>query len=213
MGRGGASRGAVEAPSERRCVVHGESAPKEGLIRFVVGPEGEIVPDLAERLPGRGIWVSAERAALQTAVKKNLFSRAARAPVKASPDLPDQIEALLVKRLVEAIGMARKSGLAVCGFEKTREAASRGKLAALFAASDGAEGGKSKLRPLAGERPIIAALSSDELGLAFGREFVIHAALENGGASDRAIREGLRLQGFRAEAQASAPEGGESFDT
>ncbi|WP_018632987.1 RNA-binding protein [Neomegalonema perideroedes] len=213
MGRGGASRRAEDEPSERRCVVHGESAPKAGLIRFVVGPEGAVVPDLAERLPGRGIWVSAERAALETAVKKNLFSRAARAPVKASPDLPAQVEALLVKRLVEALGFARKSGAAVCGFEKTREAARRGNLAALLAASDGAEGGKAKLRPLAAGLPILSVLSSEELGLAFGREFVIHAALENGGTSDRVIREALRLQGFRAEAPEPAREGGGGFDT
>ncbi|MDD2869423.1 RNA-binding protein [Neomegalonema sp.] len=213
MGRGGASRRAEEGPSERRCIVHGESAPKTGLIRFVVGPEGALVPDLAERLPGRGIWVSAERSALETAAKKNLFARAARAPVKAPPDLAAQIEALLVRRLVEAIGFARKSGAAVCGFEKTREAALRGRLAALMAASDGAEGGRAKLRPLAAGLPILSVLTSDELGLAFGREFVIHAALENGGASDRAIREALRLQGFRAEAPEPVREDGGGFDT
>lgn len=193
--------------------MRGESAPKEGLIRFVVGPEGEIVPDLAERLPGRGIWVSADRKALEVAAKKNLFARAARSPVKVAPDLPGQIEALLVRRMVEAIGFARKSGAAVCGFEKTREAARRGKLAALLAASDGAEGGKAKLRPLAAGAPVLSPLTSEELGLAFGRESVIHAALENGGASDRAIREGLRLQGFRAEAPEPVREDGGGFDT
>lgn len=193
MTRGGATKNR-EQP-ERRCVVTGVSGGVAGLLRFVLDPDGVVTPDLAEKLPGRGVWVSADRAAVERAVAKNLFARSARAPAQAPADLADQVERLLARRLIEAIALCRKAGLAVCGFEKTREAASRA--AALVQASDGAEGGKAKVRRLVKSRIEISCLDSAELGLAFGRLSVIHAALIVGGASDRAIREAQRLQGFR----------------
>ena len=103
---------------ERRCIVTGEVQPKAGLIRFVAGPDGQVVPDLAEKLPGRGIWVSADRAAIDKAAAKGLFSRAAKAPVKAPVGLDDLVEAGVARRLVELVSLARKSGRAVAGFEK-----------------------------------------------------------------------------------------------
>lgn len=182
---------------ERRCIVGGESGPTDLLIRFVVGPEGEVVPDLAERLPGRGMWLTATRAAAETAVKRRAFARAARAQVGVPADLPDRLEALLAARLAEAVALTRKAGLAVTGFEKVKARLRQGPVGALLEARDGSPQGRAKLRPLAGDAPVIDCLDSRELGLAFGRDFVIHAALDAGGATDRVLREARRLSGFR----------------
>ncbi len=184
---------------ERRCIVSGESGATVGLIRFVVGPDDAVVPDLAGKLPGRGIWVSADRAALETAVKKRLFARAARAPVTAPADLADLVEAGLVRRLVETIALARKAGEAVAGYEKTRDWLARGEAAALVQAADGSERGRAKLRPPAGPESHVTCLSAQELGMAFGREFVIHAALAAGGLCGRVVDEAARLARLRGQ--------------
>ena len=181
---------------ERRCIVSGESGATAGLIRFVVGPDDAVVPDLAGKLPGRGIWVSADRASLETAVKKRLFARAARAPVTAPADL---VEAGLVRRLVETIALARKAGEAVAGYEKTRDWLARGEAAALVQAADGSERGRAKLRPPAGPESHVTCLSAQELGMAFGREFVIHAALAAGGLCGRVVDEAARLARLRGQ--------------
>ena len=131
------------------------------------------------------------------AAKKRLFSRGFKQPVEVSDDLPDQLEALLTKRLIEAISLTRKAGLAVNGFEKVKARLKHGGVGALLAASDGAEDGRGKLAPLAGGAEIIAVLTADELGMAFGRDSVVHAALDVGGATDRVLREARRLDGFR----------------
>ena len=182
----------------RRCIVTGESLPRDGLIRFVAGPDGGIVPDLAEKLPGRGVWVCATRDALSKAVEKRLFSRGLKTRTQAPDDLPGTVEGLLVRRLVDSLSLARKAGAATCGFERVREMLMGGRVALLFAASDGAEGGKSKLRGLAGDAKTSSVLSGAELGLAFGRETVIHAALLDGGVTKRVLREAMRLEGFRS---------------
>lgn len=195
MTRGGRPRSRDEP--ERRCVATGTSGPTGPLIRFVLGPEDEVVPDLAEKLPGRGMWLTATRAAAETAVKRRAFARAARRPVAAPADLPDLLEALLAKRLAEAISLTRKAGLAVTGFEKVRARLRSGPAGALLEARDGSEQGRAKLRPLARGAPVVDLLDSGELGLAFGRDFVIHAALDQGGATDRVLREARRLSGFR----------------
>lgn len=195
MTRGGQPK-QREAP-ERRCIATGVSEGTAGLIRFVLDPEGGLTPDLAERLPGRGAWLSATRDAAALAAKKRLFSRGFKQPVEVSDDLPDQLEALLAKRLIEAISLTRKAGLAVSGFEKVKARLKQGGVGALLAASDGAEDGRGKLAPLAGEAEIVAVLTADELGMAFGRDSVVHAALDVGGATDRVLREARRLDGFR----------------
>ena len=118
MTRGGAAKERTEP--ERRCVATGVSGPKDPLIRFALDPDGRLTPDLAERLPGRGVWLTAARGAVETAVKKRLFSRGFRQPVEAPADLADRLEALAAKRVIEAISLARKAGLAVMGFEKVR---------------------------------------------------------------------------------------------
>lgn len=195
MTRGGQPK-QREAP-ERRCIATGVSSETAGLIRFVLDPDGGLTPDLAERLPGRGTWLSATREAAALAAKKRLFSRGFKQPVEVRDDLPDQLEALLAKRLIEAISLARKAGLAVNGFEKVKARLKQGGVSVLLAASDGAEDGRGKLAPLAGGADIVSVLAADELGMAFGRDSVVHAALDVGGATDRVLREARRLDGFR----------------
>src|SRR5437016_3720303 len=114
-----------EAP-ERRCIVTGATGERGALLRFVVGPDGEIVPDVAARLPGRGLWLTPQRDIVERAVAKRLFARAARRPVSAPPELADRIESLLARRCCEALGLARRAGLAVAGFERVEQALRRG---------------------------------------------------------------------------------------
>lgn len=200
MARGGLK--AEQDGPERRCIVLGTSGPTDPLVRFVLGPDGTVVPDLAERLPGRGAWVTADAAALAKACSRRLFSRAFRTQAQTPPDLVAMVETGLARRLVDALALARKAGLATAGFDAVKSRLKAGPVAALVEAADGAEGGRAKLRPLAGEAPRIDALTATELGLAFGREFVIHAVLDSGGATDRAVREQRRLKGFRGQPSA-----------
>ena len=195
MTRGGREKDR-EAPSERRCLVTGEVQPKAGLIRFVAGPDGAVLPDLAEKLPGRGFWLTADRAALQKAAAKGLFSRGAKAHVRAEPDLVDGIETALARRVVELISLSRKAGDAVAGFEKVKGWLAEGKARVLFQASDGSDRGKGKLWTPTGGR-WFGCLTASELGLSFGRDHVIHGALAAGGLTDKVILEAGRLTGLR----------------
>ncbi|WP_207102709.1 RNA-binding protein [Paracoccus shandongensis] len=194
MSRGGRIKDHDEP--ERRCIVTGEVQPKAGLIRFVAGPDGQVVPDLAEKLPGRGLWVSADRAAIDKAAAKGLFSRAAKAPVKAPEGLADMVEAGVAKRLVELVSLARKSGRAVAGFEKVKGWLAEGRAKVLLQASDGSDRGKGKLWTPTGGR-WFGCLTASELGLSFGRDHVIHGALAAGGLTDKVILEAGRLTGLR----------------
>ena len=192
MTRGGQQQN--RSKTERKCVVSGEICAKEALIRFVVGPENKIYPDLGSKLPGRGIWVSANRAAIEKAVQKGLFSRGAKMKVSADSELADQVAGLVRQRLLAAVSMARKAGRAVCGLEKVKSALVSGEADVLLQASDGSERGKTALRPPNGEESWIQGLSGGELGLAFGRDNVIHAAILSGGFTDRVLFEGNRLK-------------------
>ncbi len=182
---------------ERKCIATGEVNPKAGLIRFVVGPESVMVPDLASKLPGRGIYVLADRAALDRAATKNLFSRAARQPVKVPEGLADLVESLLARRVVDLLALSRKAGSAVTGYEKVKDWLVKGSAVVLIQASDGSERGKTKLRPPEGENRLISCLTAGEIGLAFGRERAIHAALGAGGLTTRVVEEAARLAGLR----------------
>lgn len=195
MTRGGAVKD--RTGPERRCVATGESGSTERLIRFVLDPAGRLTPDLAEKLPGRGVWLTADRALVEKAVKKRLFSRGFRQPVEAPVDLADRLEALAAARAVAALSLARKAGLAIAGFEKVRARLREGPAGALLAARDGAEDGRGKLAALAGETPIVAALTADEMGQGFGRDATVHAVLDRGGATDAVLREARRLDGLR----------------
>ena len=196
MSRGGQAKDRSDGP-ERKCIATGEVQPKNGLIRFVVGPESQIVPDVLEKLPGRGIWVSADREALDKAVAKKLFARAAKAPVTVPADLVAQVEAQLVARVTGLLALARKSGDAVAGYERVKDWLGKDEADVLIQASDGSGRGKSKLSTPYGGK-FIGWLTADELGLAFGRETFIHAALGTGGLGKRVVEEAARLKGLRA---------------
>ncbi len=195
MPRGGKAKTRDEP--ERRCIATGEVQPKRGLIRFAVGPDGQIVPDVLEKLPGRGIWVAAERAALAKAVEKRLFARGAKQNVTVPETLVDDVEALLAKRLIDGISMARKAGKAVAGYEKVKDWLGRDEARILFQATDGSERGKSKLHAPGGRGSFFEVLTASELGLSFGRERVIHAALGFGGLTERIREDAIRLSGVR----------------
>lgn len=206
MTRGGREKDRDEP--ERKCIATGESQPKAGLIRFCLGPDGQIVPDVLGKLPGRGIYVSADRAALDKAAKKSLFSRAARQPVKVPEALADLVEVLVAQRVVELLSMARKAGDAVTGYEKVKDWLVKGTAATLIQASDGSERGKTKLHAPEGEKGFIGCLTAGEIGLAFGRERAIHAALAAGGLRSRAVEEAAKLAGLRGKA--GGDDGGET---
>ncbi|MDO5529101.1 MAG: RNA-binding protein [Paracoccus sp. (in: a-proteobacteria)] len=196
MSRGGRIKDRDEA--ERRCLVTGEVQPKAGLIRFVLGPDGMVVPDLAEKLPGRGFWLASDRPVIDRASAKGLFSRAAKAQARAPEGFTDLIEAGLARRVVDLISLARKSGAAVAGFEKVKDWLGRDRVKVLLQASDGSERGKGKLWTPEGAR-WFGCLTASELGLAFGRDHVIHSALSQGGLADKVIRDAGRLNGLRGQ--------------
>ena len=196
MSRGG--REDTNDGPERRCIVTGDVQPKAGLVRFVLGPDGTIFPDLAEKLPGRGIWITSERAVIEKAAAKGLFARAARTQVKLPENLADLVEQGLAHRVVELISLGRKAGDAVCGFEKVKGWLAEGRVKVLFQASDGSERGKGKLWTPEGAR-WFGCLTASELGLAFGRDHAIHGALAAGGLTPRVIREAARLAGMRRQ--------------
>ena len=181
---------------ERKCIVTGETGPKRGLIRFAVGPDNQIVPDVFEKLPGRGIWVSADADVLKKAVKKGLFARGAKQAVTVPDNLLAEIDRQLVRRLTDLIALSRKSGSAVAGFEKVKGWLADGRAKVLLQASDGSERGKGKLWTPEGGR-FFGILTGSELGLAFGRESVIHGALASGGLTTRVVEEATRLSGLR----------------
>lgn len=196
MARGGRQKDHDEGP-ERRCIVTGQSQPASGLVRFAIGPDMTVVPDIMGKLPGRGIWVSARRDAIETAGTRKLFVRAARAQVIVPEGLADTVHDLLTRRVIDLVSMARKAGQAVAGYEKTRDALNSGQMALLIQASDGSERGKTKLRPPEGRDTHLTCLTAQEIGLAFGREHVIHAALAAGGLASRVVEEAARLASMR----------------
>lgn len=203
MGRGGRTKD--RDVSERRCIVTGETALKAGLIRFVIGPDNMVYPDVLEKLPGRGMWVTASRDALDKA-GKGQFSKSAKQAVNVPVGLTDEVERQLARRVVDLIALARKAGSAVCGFEKVKGWVSGGeRVRALLQASDGSERGKTKLWTPEGAR-YFGCLTAQELGLAFGRGEVVHGALASGRLSDRVVEEAVKLKSLREI------EGGEGTD-
>jgi len=188
---------------ERRDIVSGEIMPENRLIRFAVAPDGQVVPDVAAKLPGRGLWVEAAKVAIGKAVEKKLFAKAAKANVAASPDLAERVEKALVARMLGDLGIARRSGALVLGFDNVLRALEGPKPPkVLIEAFDGASDGKRKLYAAAHRMElacvVIEGLTSAELGLALGRENVIHAAVQPGGFADRLIFDAERLSGFRS---------------
>jgi len=187
---------------ERRDLVSGEVLPDNRLLRFVADPDGHVVPDAAAKLPGRGLWVESTRDAVNKAVEKKLFSRAAKAQVTAGADLPARAEKALVTRMLGDLGIARRSGTLVLGFDNVLRALQGPKPPkVLIEAFDGAADGKRKLYAAAHRLElkcvVIESLTSAELGLALGRENVIHAAVQPGGLAERLTFDAERLSGFR----------------
>jgi hypothetical protein len=189
--------------SVRACALTRVRRPKDELIRFVLGPDGTVVPDLKERLPGRGTWLTAARDIVAEGAKRNVFSRALKAEAKVPQGLAAQVEELLVEAAKSALALANKAGEAVFGQAKVEEAIAKGRVLALLHAKEAAEDGCRKLDGKArGKRdgspiPAIRALSADELGLASGRTNVIHAALIQGGAARNVLAAALRLERYR----------------
>jgi hypothetical protein len=194
MGRGGINKS--EDFSERKCLVSQVSSPKEGLIRFVTSSDGIVVPDIMEKLPGRGYYVTADRKILEEAVRLKVFNRAAKIQASIPVDLINEIDRQLARRVVDLVSIARKAGKAVTGFEKVKGWLSEGRAKILLQASDGSERGKGKLWTPEGGR-FFGCLTSQELGLAFGRGHAIHSALSAGGLSERVVHEAARLRGLR----------------
>jgi predicted RNA-binding protein YlxR (DUF448 family) len=182
-----------KSATERMCAVTRQVRPIDELIRFVVAPAGEVIPDLKRKLPGRGLWVSASRHAVAEAVRRNQFSKGFKRDVRAAPTLAADTETLLVRSAIDALAMAAKAGQVVSGFSKVEEALRQRLARALIHASDGAADGIRKLDAVVRQNaaindeshpfPVVTALTSEQLDLALGRSNVIHAALLAGPAS------------------------------
>lgn len=201
-----------EAMRERRCIATQDVLPERALLRFVADPEGNVVADVEASLPGRGMWVKADRDALAAAVARNLFSKAAKAPLKAPADLVGRAEALLVRRMQADLGLARRAGQLALGFDNVmRTLDERVPPAVLIEAAEGGAEGRRKIFAAASAKGLkietIDALSSGELSLALGRENVIHAALKPGRLAERLIFDAGRLGGFRPASSAKASAG------
>ena len=180
----------------RRCIVTRERGERARMIRFVIGPDGQVVADLAAKLPGRGIWLSARRDVLDTARARNAFARAARAPVSVPARLTQMVEDGLARRVGELLGLARRAGQAVCGFQRAREWLVQGRASVVIQASDGSQ--EERARFLGGVRdlPVGAPLSARELGAVFGRDHVVHVVVAPGGLAEALKIEIERLTGI-----------------
>ena len=197
----GAGDDAPEKGPLRRCIVTRESGPKEGMVRFVLDPERRVVSDLEGRLPGRGIWLSADADVLERALKRGAFAKAARGPVHVSPDLRARIEDGLTRRIRDLIGFARRGGQAVCGREAVLEWLRAGRAGLLVEASDGSAA--ERVRLVGGrDTPVVSPLPAAALGAVFGRDHAVHVAIAPGRLADAIAGEAKRLAGFGAAAAA-----------
>jgi uncharacterized protein len=181
------------AGPRRRCVVTGEERPRAALVRFVVSPDGAVVPDVDGRLPGRGMWTLARRDVVDAAAGR-AFARAAKRPVRVEPGLADQVEKLLLRRCIEGLGLARRAGQAVAGFERVRDRLRQGKCGAVVMGADASAEGRRKL---GSGLPVADALRSDELATAFGGNAVTYVGLAPGALAERLVGDMARLSGFR----------------
>src|SRR3954452_14209853 len=195
----------------RMCAVARQVRPIDELIRFVVSPAGEVIPDLKRKLPGRGLWISASRRGGAAAVRRHQISRGFKREVRVSPSLATDTEALLARSAIEALAMAAKAGQVICGFGKVEEALrsrqAQASIQALIHASDGAAEGIRKLDAIVRQNagvndkstqfPVLTALTSEQLDLALGRSNVIHAALLAGPASKTFLSRSQTLVQYR----------------
>lgn len=191
----------AEASRQRKDIVSGEVMDEAELIRFVASPDGGVLPDLARKLPGRGLWVAANRQSVETAAKKGLFSRSAKTKLSAPAGLADMVEAQLERRCLEQLGLARRSGALISGFEKANAAIRSGKAAWVVEASDGSADGRNKLLFAADRSPsapqVCGCFTAEQLSVSTGGEVVIHCVLLAGRTADRWTEEVRKLAGFR----------------
>lgn len=185
--------------THRRCIASGEVKPTGELVRYVVGPDETIVPDVDGRLPGRGLWLSAKRDMVETAVSKRLFAKAARGNVTVPVNLSDTVADLLRLRCLNHLGLARRAGLVAAGAEKVRASIATGRTGALFEAADGSLQERRKITDLAPDAPVVDVFTSLELGGALGREAVVHVALAKGDLTRRLLAETDRYRGMMRE--------------
>lgn len=196
---------------ERRCIVSHEGLPEAKLIRFALAPDGTVTPDVAAKLPGRGAWVRADRTSVETAAGKHLFARAFKCAARASPTVADDVEALLVRRCLHGLGLMRRAGAVAIGVTQVESAIRSKPALTLIEAADGAAEGREKLMSLhiglwGGPPPAVGCFDSSELGVALGRDRVIHACLlQERLATGWAVDVG-RLAGFRAIVPSSWPD-------
>lgn len=191
---------AGSAGPERTCIVTRQVMDKGRMIRFVAGPAGDIVPDLKGDLPGRGFWVKADRTTLAEAVRKHVFTKVTKGQARADAGLPDRVAQLLERQLLDQLGLAKKSGQLVAGFDKVEAALRAGQVKFLLEASDGSADGRGKLARLAGPGvEIWAPLPSEALAPALGRLHAVHVAVKSGGMAER-LRVTLRRHAGFAQA-------------
>jgi predicted RNA-binding protein YlxR (DUF448 family) len=190
------------AGAERFCVATRTVKPVDELIRFVVGPDG-VVADVKRKLPGRGLWITADRTTLRDAITKKLFARGFKRDVRVAPELVEQTERLLVRSALDALAIAGKSGLVAAGFGKAEAALNRERVIGLVHAAEAKPDGMSKLRSALRQREdgetiaVVTTFTSAQLDLALGRANVVHAALLAGPASDTFLARLQRLERFR----------------
>lgn len=172
-------------------------------MRLVIDPEGMLVPDLAERLPGRGLWIAPQRGMIAHAERRRLFAKAAKSAVRVPDDLADQLEGLMRQRCLDTLALARRAGEAVAGQEKVRSWLENGRVAVLLEASDASEGGRSRMVGLAkalGDRlRIFQLFTAAEMGRAFGRDSAVHVAVAPGGLAAKLRREAARFEEFMGD--------------
>jgi predicted RNA-binding protein YlxR (DUF448 family) len=211
---------------ERSCVVTRTVKAPDDLIRFVAGPDGALVPDIRRKLPGRGVWASLSRKTIVEAIKRKAFERSLKAKVAVPADLPDMIDALMLRDALQALSMANKAGLVIAGFAKVEALIGSRRCLAVIAASDGADDGKRKIGQAvkrasltreaeglkARELPVVAIFTAADLELALGRAHVIHAALAPGPAAEGVLSRWRRLVRYRTD-DAAASDQNDTEDT
>jgi predicted RNA-binding protein YlxR (DUF448 family) len=180
----------------RLCVATRTVRPVDDLIRFVIGPDGEAVPDVKSKLPGRGVWVTGTRHALSEAVRRKSFARGFKRDVRLPADMVDRTERLLERAVIDALAMAGKAGVVAAGFAKTEAALNRGEAVAVLHAAEASPEGVRKLK--AGTAPVIGFLAAAQLDLALNRTNVVHAALLAGPTTETFLARCRRLERFRA---------------
>ena len=171
----------------------GCSGPRESMLRFVCAPDGQVIADLAERLPGRGMWLRAEKDVIDQASRKNIFKRTAGGPVTVADNLADRVASQLRARCLNNISLARRAGALIAGYHNVRAAA--GRIGAVIFAADGAANSRAKLEPLANGVPIIDVFTAAELAAAIGREHVVQAAVMPGSMAEQFVRDVQKLTG------------------